>query len=160
MAIPVSLTITIKDGKNENSVVEIFLPSATTLTDAQAFWAGFDNLFDALIDGGVVSASVSFPLALPIGINIADPLSDVQEGALFVWETAQASLTKKSLTIPTIKEALFVAGTKLINTAHADVAAFLTAMLSGIGGVEPVAINDLDLGALRTAREAWGKYRP
>lgn len=159
MAIPVTVSFTITDGKGEQSTLGIHLPSGTTVADAQTFVSGMDNLLAAIIDGGIAQASVTVPLSTEFLLSAAGVNSDVQEKALFVWKAIN-SASKASLSVPTILESVFVAGSKLIDVTNVDVAAFLAAMLNGITGISPVNIADVDLSQLITAREAWGKYRP
>ena len=156
MAVPIELTVTIRDGKGENSSFGIYLPSGFSVANAQTFWDSVDQDLYSLIDGEVISVSVSFPLtldALLAASNIALTTSDVQEKAYFAFKSALGYV--KSLNIPTIRESAFQAGSKLIDLADASVAAFVTAMLGS-----PVTAHDEDITAISVAREAWGKYRP
>lgn len=161
MAIPVELTVTVRDGKGESSTFGIFLPSGTSVAGAQAFWDALDQDLYAMIAGEVVSVNVSFPLTLDaalIASNIASATSDVQEKAYFAFTSAEGYL--KSLTVPAVVETIFQAGSKLVDLLDTGVAALVTAMVSGAGGVSPVTGHDEDINTFVQGREAWGKYRP
>jgi hypothetical protein len=155
MAIPVALTISIEDGKGETGSFSLYLPSGTTLAGVETYWAGIDSLIATIVRGGNIKASVTFPLT-PL---VSGPLgsSDVQEAAYAAFRSAEGFI--KSIRIPTIFEDLFLAGSKLVDIANVDVAAFITAITTGIGGISPVTSHDEDLLSLDVFREAWGKYR-
>lgn len=157
MTIPLGLTISIEDGKGETGSFVVFLPSTATLAEVETFWAGFDNLISAIVTGGNIRATLNIPLD-PLAIA-ASATSDVQEKAYAAFADAENFL--KSIAIPTIDEAVFLAGSKLVDLANVDVAAFVAAMLNGIaGGIQPVTSHDVSLFAIKAMREAWGKYRP
>lgn len=161
MAVPVELTVSVRDGKGESSTFGIFLPSGTSLAGAQAFWDALDEDLYGIIAGEVVSVNVSFPLTLDILLaasNIASATSDIQEKAYFGFTSVEGFL--KSFTIPAVVETIFQAGSKLVDLLNVDVAALVTGMLSGAGGVSPVTAHDEDITTIVQAREAWGKYRP
>jgi len=156
MAIPVALTVSIEDGKGEVGTFSVYLPSGTTLAQVETYWAGFDSLVAAIVRGGNIKASVTFPL-IPL---VSSPLasSDVQEAAYAAFRSADNFV--KSIRIPTIFEDLFLAGSKLVDIANVDVAAFITAITTGLSGIAPTTSHGEDLLSLDVFREAWGKYRP
>lgn len=156
MALPVELAITVGDAKGEKSTFGIYLPDVTTVEGAQTFWESIDNDVYAMIDGEVLSVSVSFPIDLdPLlaALNIADAASDVQEKGYFAFKTAEGFV--KSFAIPTFLDTMFDVGSKLINLSQTNVATFITSILAS-----GVSSHNEDLTALEMAREAWGKYRP
>jgi hypothetical protein len=156
MAVPVALTISIEDGKGDVGSFSIYLPSASTLAQVQTYWAGIDSLIAAIVRGGNITASVSFPLTPLVSGPLAS--SDVQEAAYAAFRSAEGFI--KSIRIPTIFEDVFLAGSKLVDLANVDIAAFVTAITTGLSGVAPVTSHDEDLLSLDIFREAWGKFRP
>lgn len=156
MAVPVTLTISIEDGKGEVGSFSIYLPSASTLADATTYWNGFNSLLAAITRGGNVKASVSFSLTPGVSAPLAS--SDVQEAAYAAFRSADKFI--KSIRVPTIFEDVFLAGSKLVDLANVDVAAFVAAIVTGVGGIAPVTSHDEQITAIDVFREAWGKYRP
>jgi len=163
--VSVNVVYSVTDGKGDSSPITINLPSATTPTNAIAFAQTMWPLVNALITGGNVTARVSFDVS---GITSGNPVgsSDVQEIAKFTFGTAIANVFK-TLGLPTFLETKMAAGTKYVNQADTDVAAFITGMTDGLdtsgaggsGTVSPSDYRDEDLTSIVEAKEAWGKAR-
>ena len=155
MAVLVSLSMSTPDGRKS---VETFLPSATTLVQAQGFMTGFAPLVDAIVGGVIQEASVSFPLTLPGGLkSSADAGATVHRGGLFGYDNP--SPYKWSQYIPSITPALLIG--KDVNVGDTDVAAYITAMESGITvsgtPIQPTNQYDDDLTTNTTAVESFRK---
>lgn len=156
------IVFVIQDGKGSKSTVTVPLPAATALADAVAFAQTIWPLIDPLITGGNVVARVSQVVS---GITSNNPLggSDIQEKAKFIFQSL--SPFTKALSLPTFLETKMVPGSDVVDASDADVAAFITGMVSGLdttgnggsGVIQPCDIRDEDLSAFLTAVEAWGK---
>lgn len=155
----------IEDDKGDVSTVEIPFPSATTITDLPLLVQAFGDLIDPLVSGGLRDAGVRMSVSVTGFPTAAGSLSDVQEKGEFVFRTVNGFL--KRLNLPTFVETLILPGTKEIDQADTDVAAFITAMedgidLAGSGGsgvVQPCDLRDEDLTEIVNALENWGKRR-
>lgn len=140
MAVLVSLSMSTPDGRKS---VQTFLPAATTLAQAQGFMTGFAPLIDAIVGGVINEAIVSFPLTLPGGLkSSADAGATVHRGGLFGFDNA--SPYKWSQYVPSLTPALLI-GTS-VNVGDTDVAAYLTAMETGItvSGTPITPTNEYD----------------
>jgi len=157
---PASLVFTITDGKTpgKTSNVLINIPTATTVANATTFAQTVAALIDALISGIITHIGLCYQVALPGGLSTTpNAFSDVEEGAVFSFNTAAGVPTKFRL--PTFNETAILSGTKVVDIADPDVAALITAMVTGSGGVAPVDSRDSDVTALRYAREMFTKDR-
>lgn len=160
----VEIFFTIQDAKGDKSRMTI--PAVIdTLDDAQYAIEEMGALIDPLVNGGFVSAGVTL-IGDVSGLGTSPAaVSDVQEGARFVFQTADPYY--KSLRLPTFDEAYLIAGSPDVDTTDADVSAFVTMMTTGInltaaGGTGSVAPSDYrfeDLVGLTSAKEDWGKNR-
>lgn len=161
MALPITVSYTVLDGKGETSTIPFYIPSSTALGDVAQFATALKQLLYELLGGEITAINFTIPVAVGVSSsNILDPDSDVQERALFTFSSADNFL--RQISLPTVVETVFSAGSKLVDLANVDVAAFVTAVLSGVGtpNVTSVTSHDEDIVALDAAREAWGKYRP
>lgn len=168
MAKPIDVNYTIRDAKGELSTVTVHIPSTTTAVNAVAFARTLAPLVGTMVDGSLVRVTVAFNIA-PSGLGfpaLPGAVSDVQEKAYFAYRGVNGFL--KSLTIPTIKETLFAAGSKLLDLANPAVSAFNSAMTGGLdvsgeggtGTITPTDYRGDDLVDIEEAREDWGAYRP
>lgn len=155
---PVSLLFSIRDAKNRSSLVEVNLPTGTTVTAAQDMVDDLAPLIEALIRGAIDRAGICVTAALPAGLRTT-PLdhSDVEEGARFIFNSVGGYTT--SLRIPTIDETIILPNSPLVDLTNTDVSAFVTAMVSGTGGALPTDYRGADIISLRSAREAFQRSR-
>lgn len=160
----VELFFTIKDNKGDKSRVT-FPAVIDTLDDAQYAIDALGALIDPLIVGGFVNAGITLVGDVSGLTTAAGATSDVQEGARFVFSTAEGYL--KSARLPTFDEAFIISGSPNVDTVDADVAAFVTAITSGLslvgaGGAGSINFSDyrfVDLTTLESAKEDWGRNR-
>lgn len=137
MAIFYTLNVSVQDGilpKPHTSVISI-----NWRGDEAAAWNSSNLKFvsdallpiiDDMIDGKIVSASWSFAPVLPSGLKAAaDVNSDVEEGALFMFQSLYPYKTR--VRIPTFKEGQMLEASKQVDVANAEVDAFLGAMIDG-----------------------------
>lgn len=164
------LTVTIQDGKGKSAVVRMY---SETLDDAD-FTAGAryesmaDNILQDLeptIDGQIVKAEWTIPVGLDFTPQVAAANCDVEEGALFTFQTDNGFPTE--MRIPTFKESLLIAGTDLVDTANAAVLDFVNTILDGpdaLPGVpedryDMTSNRGEDIHALVTAQESFSTRR-
>lgn len=160
----------IQDAKGDKSRLEIQVPSGTSYDNARDFLITISETLRQLSTGGLNSAGVSFEFDLSAANGalgfagwgpVATLISDVQEKAEFIFQTAGGFL--KRLNIPAFDESLFVPNSSVVDTSDALVAEFVTAMEDGITVnatlIEPVDLRGEDLEVLTAAAENWGKRR-
>lgn len=162
---PAYVFFSIRDGKGDISTIEIPFPDATVVTDLPLLVAALGDLIDPLLSGGLAGAGFRVDVDVPGFSAVAGTLADVQEKAEFAWRVGTKWL--KRLNLPTFIETFFLPGTKEVDTTDADIAAFVTAMETGIdvaggggsGVVQPCDTRGEDLEDLVYAIENWGKRR-
>lgn len=161
-----SIIYTFKDQKDKSSFTEINIPVGTSLANAVIFAQQMALLIDPLINGRIARIGISASVTLPGGLTAtAAASSDVEEGALFQFRTAQGF--HSSNRIPTFSESLISAGSNAVDTTDTDVAGFITAMTAGInlggfggtGVVQPTTNREEDLTALDFALEDFQSSR-
>lgn len=158
-----SLFVSVRDGKNRTSTVTANLPSTSNPAYAAAAAADLAAYIKSLSDGAVTDAGFTYhvdPASLPAGA--ADSHSDVEEKALFVFETELGHPTR--ITIPAFIESKFDAGSEKVNLTDVQVLAFTGAMISGWDtgtgeDVFPSDARDEDITALIEARKSWARAR-
>jgi hypothetical protein len=166
MAFYILYTIEDRDGKDSNT--EIKIPDSALLSNAAIFAAEMAQLIDPLIRGVIRRIGIAFliDMAGVTGIKTAALAgADVEEGAKFGFRTAANFFT--GLRLPTFDEAFIIDGTDQVDTEDPDVAAFVTAMVSGIdlsgaggtGTISPTTNREEDLVALTYAQESFTSSR-
>lgn len=157
-----TIMYSIVDEKGKTSTTEVKIPGATTWTNAVIFAQQLALLIDDLIVGAITRIGITADVELPGGLTAsAAANSDVEEGARFQFRTENGFFS--GLRLPTFDEAKIAAGTRGVNLADADVAAFVTAMEDGIdltsyggsGTVQPCDGREEDLVTLEFAREQF-----
>ena len=159
MAIPYGISLQLRDNPGKRAKTEFFVP--TTFTIAQYTEAAQDlaDTVDA-ISGAVIEKSV---LNIPVDMsalinNTVGSLSDVGDLGQFAFNTAENRPVR--VNVPGLIETLVPSGSDDIDQANVDVAAYLTAMLTGIlvtGAVtvQPCNIGEGDLTSTKFARERF-----
>ena len=149
------ISFTIIDDKGERASRQVYIPNTVTLAQATTFAAALMAVVGPLLDGKLDAVTVTF--ALPVPTIVTSGASDVQEMARFAFTTAENFVS--AITIPTVIETIFQAGSKLVDLTDTAVDTFLSLLLDGDGVVQPVDAHGDDLDGIDSAREAWGKYR-
>lgn len=160
MPVPYSITLSISDAKGDQSLVTIPVSSSETVVNVIDFAEAIIPLIQPLVTGALRAAEVSIPVAFTPWPAVAS-VADVQEKARFAFRTANGFL--KHLSLPTFLESLFTPGSRDVDLADTNVAAFVTAMVDGLSvnatTVEPTDTRDEDITELEAASEAWGRAR-
>lgn len=163
----IGILFTFRDGKGETSSTQVNVPSSTAIADAVLFGQQMATLIDPLINGFIsrIGIVVDVDISALAIANAASPIADVEEGARFQYRTAQNNFT--SMRIPTFIDTLITAGGNAVDQVNTDVAAFLTAMetgldLTGVGGsgtISPSDTRDEDIVTTTSALEAFQSSR-
>lgn len=158
----VDLTIQIRDGKGETGSFTINLPSTTAVADALLFATEIEPLIAPLVNGVIESIKVAIPASISAP-GTPGLTSDIEEKAHFVFRTVSNFV--KRFKIPALAETKVLSGSANLDTSDTDVAAFVTAMesgldLTGVGGsgtVQPSDYRDDDILDLESAVETFGR---
>lgn len=156
------LTYLVQDDKNLTSLITIPVPSQTAVADLLGALDAIGQLIMPLVKGGLKAAAVRIAGSVT-GWDLTDITanSDVQEIGTFLFNTTGPVV--KETNLPTFDETLLVANSKVVDTSDADVAAFITAMESGVTVnahvIEPCNKHAEDILSIASARETWGKER-
>lgn len=161
------LVLTIEDRKGKKSTTIIHLPpNLPNLGRYQAIAGNWMDSVDRVIKGRIVYAGITFGMELEGGIRTeADPLSDVEEGARFVFNTLNGYKTQ--FRIPTFDETKIIEGTREVNLTDADVETLLENVIDGIDDDDTVVVNRQnvtdnrgeDIVALVSAKESFVRSR-
>ncbi len=162
-----AILFSIQDEKTKTSTTEVKLPGATDFDDARLFAGELAKLIDPLVTGAITRIGLVHDLDLStLGLTPAAAAnSDVEEGARFQFRTEGGFYS--GLRLPTFDEALIAAGSRAVDVEDTAVAAFITAMrtginLTGVGGsgvIQPCDSREEDLTALEFAREQFQSSR-
>lgn len=158
----------IKDEKGKLSSTEVNLPTSTAFADVVRFAGAMAQAIEPLVSGSIERVGVAYIVALSTITGLkATPAanSDVEEGARFGFKTVNNFVT--AMRIPTFREDFVQAGTREVDTTDPDVAAFVTAMRTGIdltplggaGVVAPVDKRNEDITTLDSAKEQFVSSR-
>lgn len=148
------LSITIVDAKGKPSRTTLYNPDTNSIgtpIDIVALinaGVAMTEIIAKLAKGGVSGASLCVDLGSQIGSAqfVPDADSDVEEGALFNFRTLSNFFTRSR--IPTFDEAKLVPGTDDVDLTDPDVAAYTSAMLTGVSVNDsegnPITVNFSD----------------
>jgi len=163
------LSITMRDDKDKRASVQLYLPFSdlTTITDAAQspveFAQQFATYLNAVTTGVIESISLSLRVDLPAGLRtVPDASSDVEEGALFIYRTANGFTTRQR--IPTFDESLIQPGTREVDRTALVVADLIEMMtipsdLPGNWGIAPSDSRGDDITAVTETREQFRTYQ-
>jgi len=159
MALPLKVQYSIKDAKGIVSRTLVHLPDTTSIANATTYAGNLAEAIDALIKGQIVSVDICVGLDIS-GLDLKDApdlASDVEEGALFSYQTALGLLFRQRL--PTYDEATILDNTRQVDLSNAGVQAYTDLITDGNGTVSPTAMAGGDLTSLSSAKEQFVKNR-
>lgn len=136
MPLPSSLSVTLEDAKGVTSNMSYFvvLPSAVTMTNLQEIGERWVEDVDNVTGCRIVNAQINFVVDISDpGLNlkaVADPNTDVEEGARFSFRTALGFLTE--FRIPGFLETLYQVGSSVVDILAPSVAEIIADVVSGI----------------------------
>ena len=158
MALAITVRVEFIDDKGKTSFTKVRVPNGFTLSQYGEFGTALAQLLTNISICRVTGGSLTFAMDLSgLGLRtVAGITADIAEKAAFLFNTAITGL-KAKLRIPTFRETLVPPGSDAVDLADVDVAAFKTAMESGIavtgGTIEPTDDRENDITGLTTARE-------
>lgn len=131
----------IKDGKKEIGVVQIY---SDHLLPADA--ASFNNSMKLLLEPLITGTIEAWGWFTQEGTDSTPPAvnSDRQEKASFTFNDDDTFTLLVS--IPTINEGIFIAGTKDVNFSNPDVSAFVTSMLNNATTQRAIGLASVNKG--------------
>lgn len=163
---PISLVLTIEDGKAVQSQMLLNITNTsgnTDLSDQLEVARQVQLLVDPLIAGKIVRCGLIVDVDLDGALNdIADVNSDVEEGAQFIWKSENGHNTQTR--IPTFLESKINNTFKTVDLSDSDVQDFNNAVIDGIDVSPPRTIEFQDnrgddITLLQSAREHFVKSR-
>ena len=156
MPITYDIVYEFSDNDGDSASCSTHVPNSFTLSQYTEFARALAALKDAVTVGLLRACS------LVIGVNVSALISngvgvdsDVEEIAAFQFRSAQGFPVK--VNVPGVLEMLVASGSDELDQADPDIAAFLTAMQSGIavtgGTIIPCDVGESDIVSLDYARE-------
>lgn len=164
-----TLSITVQDGilpKPHKSTVQInFTGAAVATWNATQLQAVADAtlpIVDDLITGKIVGAGWTFTPTIVSGLRAeADENSDVEEGALFIFQSVYPYKTR--VRIPTFNETFMLPASKQVDLTATEVIAFTDLMVDGLiislVGFDPSDSRAVAITSLVSAVDAFQKDR-
>jgi len=152
------LSVGVIDDAGASKRANVFLPSTMTLAQIQGWSDVYTPLLDAVDDGKITDAQVTFALTLPGGLK-GSPVADstVRRGADFTF--LNASRYKWPAYIPAWSLTYIIGGN--IDIVSTPVSDFLSAYTAGlvVSSVtyQPTNGSAFDLTALSKSKEAFRK---
>lgn len=162
MGLAVSVRFDFIDDKGKRSFTKVRVPTGFTIPQYGEFVLGMAQLLADMSTGRITHASFCIGLDLTTATikAVASGLSDIAQKGLFGFSTDVAGFRTKTK-LPALSETSILSGTDKIDQADADVAAFISAMETGIvvtaGTVSPTDMRGNDIVTTDYARELFRK---
>lgn len=160
MALAPRIIFSIKDNKGKISTTEVKIPTGITLSNMIEFAGDMAVLIDAITTGQIVGVSLGISIdTSALGLTAAaGSTADVEEKGRFQFQTAGGYYT--TVNIPCFSDTDVIAGSDSIDQSDTEVAAWLTAMISGItlgdaSTVQPCDSREDDIDVLSSAFERF-----
>lgn len=149
---------TIVDEDGDEATTGQFVPNTFSIAQYTEFGASMATLIDAMLDGKVKSSSMAFPIDLSgLTLNAVGASSDVEEIGAFKFTTVTGFPVK--INIPGLDEGFVGVGSDDIDQSAPAVAAFLTAMETGIvvtgGTISPCDVGQDSILTTDYSREKF-----
>jgi hypothetical protein len=164
MALAVAVRFDFQDEKGKTSFTKVRIPTTFSVGTVTAFALGLAQLISNISQCQITNVSTTFAIDLS-GLSLkaaASAVADVAQKGYFAFRSAVTGFAKR-LRIPTIDENIVNAGSDTVDTLDVNVAAFVTAMESGVavtgGTIAPTTERMQDLTALEEAREVFRRKR-
>jgi len=163
---PITLVLTIEDGKGSQSQMLFNITNTSTDTDIQdqlEVARQSQLLIDSCIGGQIVRCGLIVDVDLDAGIKTTPDIdSDVEEGAQFIWKSETNHNT--GTRIPTFLESKINNTLRTVDMTDADVIALNDAIIDGIEVTAPRVIEFQDnrgddITFIQSAREHFVKSR-
>jgi hypothetical protein len=149
------VSVRVVDDSGRSGNVNVFLPAATTLAQAQTWFNSFAAALDAITGAKLDSASIALALSLPGSLK-ASALADhpIQWGANWGFDIANTPY-RWTMHIPAVDQGI-VSGDE-IDRAPAYVTTFEGLLVTGDGTVTPTGRDGGDIAAVLDAVVAFRK---
>jgi len=165
MARAFALTYTYEDDSGNTATHDIHVPTAFSIAQFTEFGRAMADFLDNIVGGLIKSVDLTITADISgLLLNFVDPLSDVEEVGSFQFATADNRAVLVNL--PAIDENTVLAGSDDLNQIDGGIAAFITAMETGIavtgGTISPCDVNEDSIVDTVYARESFrssGKRR-
>lgn len=159
MPLAANVRISFKDGKNKASFTKIRIPASLAVAEFVGFAVAAAQVLLNLSTCRITKVGVYVGVDLSSFTIKAAPalLSDVEQKAQFIFDTAETGFSARCI-IPAINENISFSTSDIIDTADAQVIAFVTMMETGAGSLSPAKACDSrgnDITALRSTRELF-----
>jgi len=158
MAIAFEVVYEFVDASGDRAESAVKIPTTFSLPQYTEFARAMATLVNNIV-GGIVSRAglrVAIDVSGLTG-NVVDSSSDVEDVGAFQFTTAAGRPVR--VNIPGINESKVLAGSDDLDVVDADIAAFVTAMESGIavtaGTIPPTDVAEDDIDTLVFARERF-----
>lgn len=130
---PISLVLTVRDGKGKDAQLLINIINQDDESDISKqleMARKFQLDIDALITGQVVRCGLVIDVPLDTGLSTSpDTNADIEQGALFIFRSTTNFNT--STRIPTFDETKLITGTPSVDLTDSAVADFVTNIIDG-----------------------------
>ena len=154
MADPTIFEYQLKDDQglpNRNAIYVAYDGATATIDSLIGAWSAYGGLLDAIIDARIVEGRITVPLipnpawktAPIVGNNVNQIMALNFENDFNTYLT--------DILVPSYKESLLQAGTRVPNLAAPALAAYISAIIAGSGAIFPNSRDLHDLDALRDA---------
>lgn len=164
MALAVAIRFDFQDEKGKTSFTKVRIPTTFSIGTVTAFAIALGQLISNISQCQITNISTTFAISLS-GLSLkasASALADIAQKGYFAFRSAVTGFIKR-LRIPTFDENNINAGSDTIDTLDTNVAAFITAMESGIAvtaaTISPTTERMQDLTALDQAYEVFRRKR-
>jgi len=165
MALTYTITYTFTDDSGDSATTAINVPTTFTLAQYTEFVRGMAAFIDDIVSGVVSFADFTIGVDLSsLSANTVAATSDVEEVDSFKFLTAAGRPVL--IKIPGTTEADVVANSDALDQVDTEIAAFITAMVTGVavtgGTISPCDVDSESITSLVYAREefrASGKRR-
>jgi len=165
MALTYTITYTFTDDSGDSATTAINVPTTFTLAQYTEFVRGMAAFIDDIVSGVVSFADFTIGVDLSgLTANTVAATSDVEEVDSFKFLTAAGRPVL--IKIPGTTEADVVANSDALDQVDTEIAAFITAMVTGVavtgGTISPCDVDSESIASLVYAREefrASGKRR-
>lgn len=154
----VQIIYTVGDEDGDDATTALFVPNTFSLAQYTEFGAGMASFIDAVLDGRVESAAMAFSVDISaLSLNVIGASSDVEEIGAFKFTTVEGFPVK--VNIPALDEGFVGVGSDDIDQSAPAVAAYLTAMETGIavtgGTIAPCDVGESSIAVTNYSREKF-----